>query len=229
MGTYTLYVGNQFAGEGGQTVISNYEIMRDQMRGEFVKYNQEKMIKKFSLRNDEGYIYIEFMLREYRIDRKTGVVEWSENGFSTSVEADYNESMTIYDILCYSKNDCSLSGNYCPVNMLKGTVKSSGVGSNMFQKAADGFNGKRKELETVCDILGEKLELKGDVAVKLYPFTFLPVIIQYWEADEEFPANLKFMFDENILDYMHFETIFFMMGHIVKRIQEMMKINFSIC
>ena len=124
-------------------MVSNYEIMRNQMRGEFVKYDQEKMIKKFSLRNDEDYIYIEFMLREYRIDRKTGVVEWSENNFSTSVEADYNESMTIYDIFCYSKDDCSLSGNYCTVNMLKGTVKSSGVGSNMFQRAADAFNGKR--------------------------------------------------------------------------------------
>lgn len=210
-------------------MISNYEIMRNQMRGEFVKYNQERMINKFSLRYDEGYIYIVFLLREYRIDRKTGVVEWSEDRFSTSIEADYNESMTIYDVLCYSKDDCSLSGNYCTVNMLKGTVKSGHVGSNMFQESANGFNGKLKELKTVCGILGEKLELTGDVAVKIYPFSFLPVIIQYWEADEEFPANLKFMFDENILDYMHFETIFFMMGHIVKRIQEMMETHFSIC
>ena len=106
--------------------------------------------------------------------------------------------MTIYDILCYSKDDCSLSGNYCPVYMLKGTVKSSGVGINIFQKSADGFNGKRKELETVCTIFGEKLELKGDVAAKLYPFTFLPVIIQYWEADEEFPANLKINFNDRL-------------------------------
>ena len=137
--------------------------------------------------------------------------------------------MTIYDILCCSKDACTLSGNYCPVHMLKGTVNSSGVGSNLFQKSADGFNGKRKELEAVCKNFGETLNLKGDVAVKLYPFSFLPVILQYWEADEEFPANLKFMYDENILDYMHFETIFFMTAHIVKRIEEMMKTNFSIC
>ena len=39
-------------------MASNYEIMRNQMRGEFVKYNQQKMIKKFSLRNDGEYIYI---------------------------------------------------------------------------------------------------------------------------------------------------------------------------
>ena len=43
------------------------------------------------------------------------MVEWSENNFSKSIEADNNVSMTIYDILCYSKEDCSLSGNYCPV------------------------------------------------------------------------------------------------------------------
>ena len=205
-------------------MASNYEIMRNQMRGEFVKYNQQKMIEKFSLRNDEEYIYIDFMLREYRIDRKTGVVEWSEDHFATSAEADYNESMTIYDILCYSRDGCSLSGNYCSVNMLKGTVKSGSVGSDLFQKSADAFNGKLEKLEAVCGTFGEKVDLSGDVAAKLYPFTFLPVIIQFWEADEEFPANLKFMFDENILDYMHFETIFFMMGHIVKRIQEKMEI-----
>lgn len=206
-------------------MISNYEIMRNQMRGEFIKYDQERMIKKFSLRNDDSYIYIEFMRREYRIERKTGVVEWSEDNFSTSTEADYNEAMTIYDVLCYSKDGCSLSGKYCPVNRLRGTVQSSGVESNMFQKAADEFNGKLRELETVCNIFGEKSEFTGDMVAKLYPFTFLPVIIQYWEADEEFSANLKFMFDENILDYMHFETIFFMMSHIIKRIQEMMRIS----
>ena len=205
-------------------MASNYEIMRNQMRGEFVKYNQQKMIKKFSLSNDEDFIYIDFMRREYRIHRKTGVVEWSEDHFATSTEADYNESMTIYDILCYSRDGCSLSGNYCPVNMLKGTVKSGSVGSDLFQKSADVFNGKLEKLEAVCGIFGEKVDLSGDVAAKLYPFTFLPVILQFWAADEEFPANLKFMFDENILDYMHFETIFFMMGHIVKRIQEKMEI-----
>lgn len=202
--------------------VSNYENMRDQMRGEFIKYNQTKMIRKFSLKNDEYYLYLDFVLRHYRINRSSGVVEWSEDHFENCVEADYNESMTIYDVLCYSKDNCSLSGNYCPVNMLKGIVKSAAPGGNMFQKSADSFNGKLKELKAACSILGEKADMKGDVAAKLYPFSFLPIILQYWEADDEFPANLKFMFDENIMEYMHYETIFFMMGHIVGRIKEIM-------
>ena len=51
--------------------------------------------KKFSLRNDEGYIYIEFMLREYRFDRKTGVVEWSENNLSKCCYAPKSSELKI--------------------------------------------------------------------------------------------------------------------------------------
>ncbi len=54
------------------------------------------------------------------------------------------------------------------------------------------------------------------------PFSFLPVILQFWEGDEEFPANLKFMFDENILQYIHYETIFYLLEHVTGRIQETM-------
>lgn len=46
-------------------------------------------------------------------------------------------------------------------------------------------------------------------------FEFLPLIVQYWDADEEFPAVLKFMADENIQDFMHFETVMFMLGHVL--------------
>ena len=34
---------------------SNYEIMRNRMRGEFIKYDQEKIIRKFPLKSDEDY------------------------------------------------------------------------------------------------------------------------------------------------------------------------------
>ncbi len=205
-------------------MLSNYEITRNKMREKFTEYDQAKMIKKFSLKSDEKYLYLPFMCHEYRINRNTGIVEWSDSDFDFTNEADFNESMTIYDVLCYSKDGCRLSGNYCSVNMLKGTVKTSsaGVGDNIFQRFANELNGKTKEFETACLSFGGKLNLKGDVAVKIFPFTFLPVIIQYWEADDEFPANLKFMFDENILQYMHYETTYYLMDHIIKRIKETM-------
>ena len=108
--------------------LSNYEIMRNQMRGEFTKYDQQKMIDKFQLHYDSDYLYITFVGRANRIDRHTGVVEWSEDGLETTHEADYNASMTIYDVLCWSKDGCKLSGKFCPSKMLKGTVQSGSLG-----------------------------------------------------------------------------------------------------
>ena len=201
--------------------LSNYESMRNKMRGEFLKYDQERMVRRFPLESDGNYIYIEFMLRRYRIGRRTGVVEWSCDGFLFANEADYDESMTIYDLLCFPSDGRALSGRYCPVNRLEGTVVSAGSGSEMFQRAADRFNGRSGELRRACLTFGGNAGMSGDVAVKIYPFSFLPVILQFWDADEEFPAKLKFMVDENILQFMHYETIFFMLGHIVRRLEEM--------
>ena len=50
---------------------------------------------------------------------------------------------------------------------------------------------------------GKELE-KGDVAFKLNLFPFLPIIIRFWEADDEFPASLQILADRNTLDYMHY-------------------------
>jgi len=58
------------------------------------------------------------------------------------------------------------------------------------------------------------------VSFRLEIFPFLPAVFQFWYSDEEFPAMLKFMWDENILDYVHYETIYFMMSHVVKRLEE---------
>ena len=85
--------------------ISNYEKMKNEMSGVFLQYDQEKMIRKFGLEHDDNSLYIFCLNRKYRIDRLTGQVSWSEDEIQTEKKADYNEAMTIYDVLCYSKED----------------------------------------------------------------------------------------------------------------------------
>lgn len=203
--------------------LSNYELTRNRTRSLFLQYEQEPFIRKFSLESDEDYIYIEFAKRPYRIHRHTGVAEWSEDHFQTAVEADFNESLTIYDVLCYSKEHLSLSGSFCPVNQLPGAISFSSLGNEFYQSFANSLNGRTDELLKACCLLGKPMELPGDVAAVLYPFSFLPVTLQYWEGDQEFPASIKFMFDKNTLDYMHFETTFYMVSHLVKRLKELME------
>lgn len=88
---------------------SNYEIIQSQMAVAFLNYDQEKkMIGKFALENDDRFLYMGFGGRHYRIDRKTGVVMWQASEDWNM--AGYNEAMTIYDVLCYAKQDCKVAG-----------------------------------------------------------------------------------------------------------------------
>jgi hypothetical protein len=64
---------------------------------------------------------------------------------------------------------------------------------------------------------------KGEVSYLLDIFDFLPMMLQFWESDEEFPASLQILWDENIIDYVHFERSFFIVDHVLRRICELVK------
>lgn len=200
--------------------MSNYDITRDRVRGVFLQYDQQKMIDKFALKSDNKYIYVMMLRREYRIGRGTGMIEWSDDGFRTSCEADFNASLTICDVLCDSKDDCKLAGRFASLQNLKGMVRVAGPGGELFQPYADRFCGHVEALREACCRLGTPVALPGDVAVRLDAFPFLPVVLQFWDADEDFPAALKFLFDENILDFMRYETTFYLTSHILARLTQ---------
>ena len=201
---------------------SNYDTMRDRMKLRFLEYDQEAMIRKFQLKSDADYLYLSFVGRPYRISRQTGVVEWSEDGFQTYLEAGFNEAMTIFDVLCDSKENCSLSGKFCTVNMLPGIVQSAQPGGFMFRRQAERFTGRTADLAAACQQLGGTPERVGDVSYRLALFDFLPLIFQFWDADDEFPPSLNLLWDRKLLDFMHYETSFFAAGHLFRRLREMM-------
>ncbi|MDO4344408.1 MAG: DUF3786 domain-containing protein [Eubacteriales bacterium] len=178
------------------------------------------MIKKFKLEHDKEYLYIQFAGRRYRIHRSSGSVSWSEDFFQSEEKANYNEAMTIYDVLCCSKADCRLAGEWVNVGSLSAVRGGSLVKNNhFFGDAGKYFEGKARLLACACEKLHGRKTEKGDVAYELDMFSFLPVILRFWEADEEFPASLQILVDKNILDYMHYETVMFAVSHILERLK----------
>lgn len=193
------------------------------MKLEFLKYDQWKMLQKFGLAADDNFIYIPLLGRAHRIDRSTGTVEWSDDDFMTCREADYNVSMTIFDVLCKSTPDCTCSGHFRNVHSLGKQLHSSAPGGSLFQPFANRFSSRPDELHKACRALGGSPYTSGDIAYVLPLFDFLPVIFQFWLADDEFDASLNFLWDENTLDFMHFETTFFAAGHILERLRNLIE------
>lgn len=197
---------------------SNYDIMRDQAEALFLKYDQDKIIKKFDLEHDASHIYIVFLRKRYQINRSNGMVQWFDASTNQLVHADHNEAMTILDVLCYSRDYCCLSGEFMSINNVPGVPKGSSVGKDFFSKYADMFEHRLDELSQACETLGGTKEPVGDVAYRINLFEFLPIIIQFWDSDDEFSASLKVMWDKNIIDFMHYETTYYAMLHLLDSI-----------
>lgn len=197
--------------------ISNYDITRTKMEKEFVRYDQARMIEKFHLRHTPEHLFITFLGEEFRVGRETGKVERClGDGYAP---AGFNESMTIFDVLCCSKPHCRLSGQYATVTNLPGIANIAAPGPGLYADSARVFANRPDALRRACEALhGVKQQQAGDVSYLLPLFDFMPVVLQFWDADDEFDAALKIMWDTNTLDFMHFETTFYAANHLLQRL-----------
>ena len=182
--------------------VSNYDVMRDAMEAAFLAYNQSVMIDKYGLSHNQDFLFISFVGITYRINRFTGRVEYPSATAAAYLHADYNVSMTIFDVLCYARPFCRLSETYVSLSGLKSGAQALSPGSDLFKRQRDLFTGKCPQLKAACEKLGG-----------------IP------HADEEFDSVLKFMWNENILDYMHYETTFFAASHLLSRLTELVGVN----
>ncbi len=50
------------------------------------------------------------------------------------------------------------------------------------------------------------------------------MLLQFWEGDEEFEPKVMILWDENALEFLHFETLFYLQEDLLKRLSEKMKV-----
>ena len=201
--------------------VSNYELQVDIAKGIFLEYDQEMLIRKFRLEADDRHIYLNYINTPCRINRNDGGIEeyikgaWKEcRSFSTV--------MTIYDLLCYHRGETAptLAGQWCAV----GTFVVTGVTETdtFTKKYAAMFDGHTEELKAACESLGGALQTRmaGADVTCLIPVTpFFPVLLQFWEGDEEFPPKLMLLWDRNTDKFLHFETTFYLQGDLMERLK----------
>lgn len=206
------------------TTTSNYELQVDMTRSLFLEYDQEKLIRKFQLDADAEYIYLTYMNTPCRICRKTARVDecldgnWQECRF-------YNTVMTIYDLLCHHKGDLApkLSGSWCTIGSFVVTGVSDSGGFT--QKYAELFNERCDDLANACVQTGGTLKKSmagADITCEIPITSFFPVLLQFWEGDDEFPPKLTLMWDRNAIQFLHFETTFFLQGDLLERLKNRM-------
>lgn len=198
----------------------NYLKQAAQAKAYFLTYDQEALIRKLNLAYDEDYLYPVFFSQTYRLSRKTGdLARQGKHGWEDANT--HGEVMTLLDLICDSREDRFVSGKWKDMAQFGHTFHQ-----NLLEERdplAEACQEKPQVFRRWCEALGGKPMPTGDIAYSIEVFDGLPLMIQLWFGDEDFPARARLLWDENALMYLKYETMYFAREVLLSRLKREME------
>ena len=194
----------------------NYAIQAEEARRLFLTYDQTAM----PARRDEGYLYLRFCGSDYRICRADGHL-FRRSGDLWLPADSHGEVLTIFDYLCDAKPGRAPARESVSMSSLGGHVHTGlASASGPLERAIDT---DPEAFRRACLALGGRETDGGDLCFELDLFEDLPVLLRFWHADEDFPAQLDLLWDRNTLRFLRYETTWFAAGVLRARLREAME------
>ena len=199
----------------------NYRTQAQQAKLRFLTYDQSKIIRKLHLKTDAQYLYIPMLAQLYRIDRTSGDMEReTEAGW---VDANsFGEVMTLLDLICDGRDDRFISGQWKNMTSF-GLMFHKNLLEDARDPWAELFQEQAEAFHRACKALNGIPFPRGDIAYAIELFDGLCILVQLWFGDDEFPPNLRFLWDENATMYIRYETMHYAKGLLLQRIREFMQ------
>ena len=197
----------------------NYRLQVEGAKKYFLRYDQTRLIRKLDLRSDEDWLYTQMLRKPYRIPRRTGQIQrldaiWEETN-------DHGEVMTLLDLVCDSREDRFPTGRW--QNMANfGALFHRSLAEDRADPLAEKIQADPAAFRRACEAMGGTPGPGGDISYALPFFDKLQVAIQFWEGDEEFSPRIRWLWDENALMYLKYETMHFAKGMLLEKIQNRM-------
>jgi len=204
---------------GEEKTTDNYRMLCEKWRLIYRDLeNQGELEKRFSLRCDENGRYITYFNQEYRLDKRTGMLTLAGD---PERELCFNEVMSIYHLFYYVKPGARVRGEFVPFRQVKRAAPfEAAYIRTILKPMAEAFEGHTEELKKACLALGGEAISQGDVGYKIYAFDCMPLEIIFWDGDEEFPAQANILFDADITDFLHEETVVCVAAELFRRLAE---------
>ena len=182
----------------------NYAAQSASARRIFCTYDQQALIRKLGLEQDESWIYTHFFDKPYRIRRSDGFLERKEGDIWQEANS-FHEVLTLLDLLCDSRENRFLTGKW--KNM-------TDFGNQFHRSLMERRDPFAEEIQNhpdlfcaACASMGGKRLTGADLAWEIPVFQELSIALFFWEGDEEFAPRLRFLWDENALMYIKYETM----------------------
>lgn len=198
--------------------MDNYELTCEKWRKIFLGMDQEELISRFGLEHDDEALYIVYYNETYRLDRRNGMITL-EKGPERRIS--FNTLMSIYNLFYYSKPYARVRGEFVPFRQVKRAAPfDPAFKRTVVDVLAKKFNGHAELLEKACIALKGRPLRQGDVGYALDAFSCVPVAVVFWDGDDEFDAQANILFDADITDFTHEETVCCIGSDLVRRLVE---------
>jgi hypothetical protein len=183
---------------------SNSERLYTHYQKLFLKLDHTQIAKKLYLKYDKNQIYIPFFNRPFTINRHTADITCP-----LYKNCDYYlEKLLILHHLYFHKSDAENSGNMVTFRGIRECAdfepayqKTTITPFNAY------FNGKTKLLKRRANDIGGQMNSYGDVSFTVNAFPLIPLQFIFWDGDEELLASTTILFDKNIAQFIHPESI----------------------
>lgn len=188
----------------------NYVLQMRSAQQLFLTYDQQTLIDKFSLEHDGAYLYPVMLGRRYRLCRQTGDLQ-VESGGQWQDANTFNQVLTLLDLLCDSQPHRYLTGRWVRMDNF-GRAFHRNLLEEEADPLAEAFDRNPEALHRACRELGGTPVSGGDLSYAIELFDGLAICLQFWHADEDFPACLRWFWDENAPMYIRYETMYYALG-----------------
>ena len=206
-------------------LFTQAEAICEKWRKVFTGFDPVRAVSVYGLKREEPFVYVNYFDGEYRLCCENGILEKRVPGQQSeewTKELFMNEAMVIYHLLGDVKEGACLSGEWVPEPDLDPVrIRSGNRTDPLVGGFARAFAGRIPALEKACIALnGTRLE-RGDSSWQIHAMPLLPMQLIFWDADEEFPAQVQVLVDRNITDFMHFEAAGCMIADLFEKIGDL--------
>ncbi len=192
--------------------MNNYDVMRRAAEARFCTYDLNKIMENFYVFRENDHICTTFLGEPVRIGIHTGALTVGGR------PGNFGETLTIFDWLCDRKPGAVASGEFCPVSSLPGVLVSGGNLVMNLDALAAKVDQDPAAFLRACEALGGEPTGAGDMGFEILAFPDLPLQVKFYHADDEFPASMTLLWDKNTLQFIRYETVYYLAGCLRQRL-----------
>lgn len=112
-----------------------------------------------------------------------------------------------------------LASRWVPYRELKdGLFYAKSFSETVEEKLCRRFGEDLEGMGRACEALGARKVDQGDLGMVIDTFPRLPLLLIAWRGDEEFPPNLRILFDASATDYLNAFELRMLCGEVSSRV-----------